>query len=369
MTRRSRSTFQNEKEFLLGKDESDLVNLAVEHNESAYRGKQLYNWLYIRRAQNFDDMTDISKSFREVLGNVYRITPLVLLSDNTSDEGSSKIVFQLPDNNRIESVLIPDGERLTACLSSQVGCLIGCKFCATGKIGFIRNLSTSEIVAQFIALERIAGTRITNVVMMGMGEPLLNLTRVLKAARLLTDPGGIGLSHRKLNISTVGWLPGIKTMSSTETRFKLTISLNGTTDEQRKRLMPLSARFSLQKIIESAKQFTKTTRHRVTFSYLLLKGINDSLNDASRLVSLVKGIHCKINLMEYNEIGGEFQRSSSETTDTFQDKLRSAGLTVIVRRSRGAKVGAACGQLAGEYSPGSGFLPLEVNNNQEVSCR
>ncbi|MCF7811042.1 23S rRNA (adenine(2503)-C(2))-methyltransferase RlmN [bacterium] len=246
---------------------------------------------------------------------------------------------------------------------------VGCKFCATGKIGFIRNLSVSEIVSQYIALEHISGRRITNVVMMGMGEPLLNVTRVLKASDLLTDPAGLGLSHRKLNISTVGWLPGIETMLKWDKQFKLTISLNGTTDEQRSFLMPLSARFPLKEILKSAKKYTESTRNRITFSYLMLKGINDSPEDINRLKSLVHGIPCKINLMEYNEIGGEFQRSTRETIDDFQDKLRAAGLTVILRRSRGDEVGAACGQLAGEYRPGSGFLPQEVNYNQEVQCR
>jgi 23S rRNA (adenine2503-C2)-methyltransferase len=350
----------NSRQYLLGYNEFDLRNIAIEHGESAYRGRQLYNWLYVRRVKDFNDMTDVSKDFRKILSEVCEISPLSLISDKSSNDGGRKFVFSLPDNNRIESVLIPDEERLTACLSTQVGCLIGCRFCATGKIGFIRNLSTSEIVSQFIAMEDIAGRRITNVVMMGMGEPLLNITRVLNASELLTDPAGIGLSHRRLNISTVGWLPGIEAMLSVRKQFKLTISLNGTTDEQRKYLMPLSARFPLREILKSAKRYTEATRYRITFSYLLLKGINDSSEDISRLISLVKGIPCKINLMEYNEIGGEFQRSARDTTDIFQDKLRSAGLTVILRRSRGEEVGAACGQLVGEYRPGSGFLPSVI---------
>jgi len=343
-----------EQVYLLGKESSELEALSLQLGEPAYRGRQLYHWLYTRRATDFDSMTDLARSLREQLSEIASISPVEVLTDESAEDGSYKLLFGLPDGMRVEGVMIPDGERLTVCLSSQVGCVIGCGFCATGQIGFRRNLSTAEIVGQFTALYRTVDTRITNVVMMGMGEPLLNSAEVFKAARLITDPDGLAISRRRFSISTIGWVPGIQAMQKSGLRLKLTVSLNGTTDEQRKQLMPLSSKYSLASILKAASDYAGSSKQRVTFTYLLLKGINDSLTDARRLVKLVRQIPCKINLMEYNEIGDQFQRSSIEQTEQFQETVRSAGLTVILRASRGRDIAAACGQLAGGYQPGTG---------------
>lgn len=342
--------------YLLGKDAGELEELAVQLGEPSFRGRQIYSWLYTRREKDFAEMTDLAGSLRERLGETCAVSPVNVLDEVRDSDGSCKLLFALPDERRVEGVLIPDGDRLTACLSSQVGCVIGCKYCATGRIGFIRNLSPAEIVGQFTALETAAGRQITNVVMMGMGEPLLNRSVVFKAARLITEPDGLAVSRRRFSISTIGWLPGINAMRENGLRLKLTISLNATTDDQRNRLMPLSARFSLALLMTGAGEYARATRQRVTFSYLLLGGINDSHDDANRLIDLVKRIPCKINLMDYNEIGGTFHRSSISRTEHFQSVLRSAGLTAILRTSRGLEIGGACGQLAGGYRSGSGCL-------------
>ncbi len=343
-----------ERIYLLGKESSELEALSLHLGEPAYRGRQLYHWLYTRRVTDFNSMTDLARSLREQLSEVSSISPVDVLTDESAEDGSRKLLFGLPDGMRVEGVLIPDGERLTVCLSSQVGCVIGCGFCATGQIGFRRNLSAAEIVGQFTALYRIADTRITNVVMMGMGEPLLNSAEVFKAARLITDPDGLAVSRRRFSVSTIGWVSGIRAMQKSGLRLKLTVSLNGTTDEQRQQLMPLSSKYSLATILSAASDYARSSRQRVTFTYLLLKGINDSLADARRLVKLVRHIPCKINLMEYNEIDDQFQRSTLEKTEQFQETVRSAGLTVILRASRGQDIAAACGQLAGGYRPGTG---------------
>jgi len=337
--------------YLIGKDIAELEELALSLGERTFRGRQLFNWLYVKRVDGFAEMNDLAKGFRKRLSGKFPISPVRVEELFHSTDGAVKMLFTLPDSNRVEGVLIPDGERLTACLSSQVGCVIGCRFCATGKIGFIRNLSAAEIVGQFVALDAATDTRITNVVMMGMGEPLLNRSEVFKAARLITDPDGLGISRRRFCISTIGWVPGIETMRRTGLRLKLTVSLNGTTDQQRRRLMPLAARFPLVKVLQAAEKYVRSANQRLTFSYLLLDGVNDSIKDATRLVKLIKHIPCKINLMEYNEIGGEFRRSDDKITKGFQEILRSAGLTAILRKSRGEDITAACGQLAGQYVP------------------
>jgi len=340
--------------YLLGKDAAELEELASSLGERAFRGRQLYRWLYVKEADGFAEMNDLAKGFRKRLSEKVMISPVRVDDVSRSAGGSVKLLFALPDGNRVEGVLIPDGERLTACLSSQVGCVIGCRFCATGRMGFIRNLSAAEIVGQFIAMNKAVRMKISNVVMMGMGEPLLNRRELFKAAGLITDPDGLGISRRRFSVSTVGWVPGIEAMRASGLRLKLTVSLNGTTDGQRRKLMPLAARFPLADVLHAAKEYASHTRQRLTFTYLLLAGINDSPVDARRLIKLVSRIPSKINLMEYNEIGGEFRRSDDIVTEDFQEILRSAGLTATLRKSRGLEIGAACGQLAGRYAPGSG---------------
>lgn len=354
--------------YLLGSDVADLVKLANELGEPSYRGRQLYHWLYVKRTQDFESMSSLSGSFRKRLAECSVVTPIDITAEEKGSDNSRKFVFALPDGHRVEGVLIPDGDRLTACLSSQIGCVVGCGFCATGRMGFIRNLSAGEIVGQFVALQSEAELRITNVVMMGMGEPLLNRSNLFKAARLITDPNGLAVSHWKFNVSTVGWLPGIRALIKSGLRLKFSISLNGTTDEQRGLLMPLTARFSLDKLLGAARDYALSARQRITFTYLLLNGVNDSLEDALRLADLIKSIPCKVNLLEYNEVCEGFFASGHRQVETFREALIAAGLNATVRTSRGKDITAACGQLAGGYKPGDGRLIPKKCKNQEVQC-
>lgn len=295
-------------------------------------------------------MTDLGLSLRNHLKETIVVSPLSVLRTVQDEDESTKVLFALNDGECVEGVLIPEEERLTACLSSQAGCAVNCGFCATGQIGFKRNLSAGEIVSQLILLEKLALKRVTNVVMMGMGEPLHNIPALFKAIRLLIDPDGLGISHRRLTVSTVGWVPGIRAMIEQDINVKLAISLTATTDELRRQLTPLAARFTLAELMKAMRDYSKYTKFRVSISYLLLDGINATLEDADRLIEMLKGIPCKINLMEYNEVVPSFRRTSPEVTQAFRERLLGANLTATIRASRGRGVKGACGQLAGGYA-------------------
>lgn len=291
-------------------------------------------------------MTDLSKILRAKLAGLTGTHSLKIITETAGADGSRKFLVVLTDGKCIECVLIPDGERLTACLSSQVGCVVGCQFCATGQMKFGRNLTSGEIIEQLFALEDWTGSGVSNIVMMGMGEPFLNLNNLLKAIRIITDPEGVGIPPRKFTLSTVGWLPGIKALAQTDLKVKLAVSIIGTSDEQRHQLTPLAARFPLVDIITAANNYAIPTGHPVSFNYLLLSGMNDSLEDAQKFVKLIKHVYCKINIMEYNTTNSTFHRSSDDRVEMFRGILQTAGLTVTVRTSRGKDIAAACGQLA-----------------------
>jgi len=348
------------KQTLIGKSLRDLEQLALQLNQPRFRAKQLYQWLYTRRQTDPQEMTNLAKEFRTLLAESYIGMPLEVINRCEGLDGSIKLLFKLNDGKLVEGVIIPEGLRLTACLSSQVGCNLDCQFCATASLGFQRNLLPGEIVGQLILLENAAGRPMTNVVMMGMGEPLLNRDNLFDAVRLITDPEGMALSRHRFTISTAGWLPGIIAMKDSGLRVKLAVSLNGTTDEQRGRLMPRASRYPLTAIIETAAAYAYWADIRVQFGYLLLEGLNDSDDDARRLVRLLRKIPCKVNVMEYNSIGGEFRRTTPEKTDHFATLLRDANITVTVRTSRGGDINAACGQLAGKAGNSPSDAPITI---------
>ncbi len=337
-------------------DAEEIEQYLATLGQPKFRSRQLYRWIYNRRATDFDQMTDLSKQLRTQLKDLSPILPLKVSELSEGFDSSSKLLFELSDGDFVEGVLIPEEERLTACLSSQVGCALGCKFCATGYLGFLRNLTAGEIVGQLILLEKTAGRLVTNVVMMGMGEPLLNSRSLFKAVKLMTDPNGLSMARRRLTISTVGWIPGIEAMITANLRVKLAISLNGTTEQQRERLMPMASRYPIDKILVAGGKYANHAGIRVQIGYLLLAGFNDSLADARRLVTLVKGIDCKINIMQYNSItlsddsiNVPFKRTSEDQRERFVEILRSANLVVTQRTSRGKDINGACGQLAGKH--------------------
>jgi 23S rRNA (adenine2503-C2)-methyltransferase len=265
-------------------------------------------------------------------------------------DGTKKFLFQLEDGNRIESVLIPDRKRLTLCLSTQVGCALGCRFCLTGKIGWKRDLTVSEILNQILAVRETLTDKasVTNVVLMGMGEPLANYKSTLRAIELMTNPDAFKFSSRRITLSTVGLLPELEQLSKEKISFRLAISLNASDEETRSHLMPVNRRYSLKKVLGACRNFPLRPRTRITFEYVLIEGINDSSADARKLLKLLRGIPSKVNLIPLNEAPGIlFKRPSEEKIKQFQEILMEGGLTAIVRASKGTEISAACGQLQG----------------------
>jgi 23S rRNA (adenine2503-C2)-methyltransferase len=327
---------------------SELIEFLGSFGKERYRSVQILRWLYQKGAQSFDEMTNLSKKFRHELNQVSFISTFHPLRVEQARDGTKKILFQLEDGNRIESVLIPDKTRLTLCLSTQVGCAFGCQFCLTGKIGWKRNLMVSEILNQILMVRKKLPEKssITNIVLMGMGEPLANYKNTLKAIELMHHPDAFKFSSRRITLSTVGLLPELERLSKEKISFRLAISLNASDEETRSQLMPVSRRYPLNKLLALCKNFPLRPRTRITFEYVMVKGMNDSSQDAKRLLRILKGIPSKINLIPLNEAPEiPFKRPSEEKVIQFQEILMEGGLTAIVRTSKGREISAACGQL------------------------
>lgn len=346
----------------ISSEKIDLKNLSpVELNDflttfgkERYRSTQILRWLYQKGAHSFDEMTNLSKRFRQELAQISFISTLHLLRIEQSRDGTKKFLFQLEDGNRIESVLIPDKKRLTLCLSTQVGCAFGCRFCLTAKMGWKRDLSVSEIVNQILgARETLEGkSSITNIVLMGMGEPLSNYDNTMKAIHLMHHPDAFKFSSRRVTLSTIGLLPGLEQLARDKISFRLAISLNASDEETRSQLMPINRRYPLKKILEMCRNFPLKPRARITFEYVMIDEINDSLQDAKRLIKILKGIPSKVNLIPLNEAQGIlFKRPLDEKVKRFQEILMEGGLTAIVRTSKGGEISAACGQLQAKPPP------------------
>jgi 23S rRNA (adenine2503-C2)-methyltransferase len=336
--------------------EKELRTLIESHGESPYRAKQIINWIYKKQATSIEQMTDLPKDLRKELQKTTYISNLKLQKEETSRDGTRKFLFELEDKETIESVLIPDKDRLTLCISSQVGCAMGCKFCITGRIKLKRNLRAYEIVDQIIAVQRLLKNRqrISNVVFMGMGEPLHNFSEVCKALRRITDL--LGFSKRKVTLSTVGIPPKILELAKNDYGINLAVSLNATTDEIRNKIMPINKRYPLKELINACKRFPLGPYRQITFEYVLLDGINSSREDALRLVRLLRGIKAKVNLIPYNEISAgpkafdkPFRRPPENKILMFQKTLLNAGVRAILRKSKGTDISAACGQLRAGY--------------------
>jgi len=327
---------------------SDLSNFISSFGKERYRSIQILRWLYQRGVHSIDEMSNLSKKFRQDLGEVSYISTLHPLVVEQAKDGTKKFLFQLEDGNRIESVLIPEKKRLTLCLSTQVGCALGCRFCLTGKSGWKRDLKASEILNQILSVRETLADRtsMTNVVLMGMGEPLANYENTLKAIELMIHPDAFNFSSRRITLSTAGLLPELEKLSKEKMPFSLAISLNAPDEETRNHLMPINRRYPLKKILELCRNFPLRPRARITFEYVMLDGINDSPQDAKRLMRILRGIPSKINLIPLNEAPGiPFKRPSEEKVKRFQEILMEGGFTAIVRTSKGTEISAACGQL------------------------
>jgi 23S rRNA (adenine2503-C2)-methyltransferase len=342
---------------LLALDEQALVQFVQRLGWPTYRARQILRWLYQKRVRQIELMTDLSKTERAHLASLATIDRLSLSQVFRSSDGTRKFLLQLKDGLTVETVVIPDGSRLTLCLSTQVGCTLDCQFCLTGRMGLKRNLAAHEMLEQaFAVLDRLeSGERVTNIVLMGMGEPLANFDAVAEAVRRLTNRHwGLGFSPRRITLSTAGLAARLQDVATLG--INLAVSLNATTDAQRKRLMPAASRLApLGRLVAACRSYPLRPRRHLTIEYVLLGGENDSEEDAKRLARLLNGLRCKINLIPFNPIpGSPFRPPTEQTVLRFQAVLRQAGYPVWIRKSRGRDVLGACGQLGplvGEPSP------------------
>jgi 23S rRNA (adenine2503-C2)-methyltransferase len=311
-----------------------------------FRANQIFSWIHLRGATVFQQMTNLSRSTRELLETQAVITTLRTDSSLSAEDGTIKYSYLLCDDNRIESVLIPDPPRLTACLSTQVGCRIGCIFCQTGKMGLTRNLTTDEIVSQLYQLRSTTETRISNVVFMGMGEPMDNFDDVRDALSIISDDSGICIGSRKITISTVGLPGGIEKLANLPGQYGLAVSLHSAVEKTRRMLVPASRALPLHRLKQDILEYNQEKGRRVTLEYCLIEGVNDTIEEAEALVEFTKDLECKINLLLYNRIeGADFKRPASDVVEKFMSYLYPRCQAVTLRRSRGADVAAACGQL------------------------
>ena len=337
------------KDLSLEELEALIAGLGKEH----YRARQIMKWLYGHGASSFEEMTDLAKELRAELGRTARISTLETLAAERSRDGTRKYLFGLRDGNQVESVLIPDDDRLTLCISTQAGCAMGCRFCLTGAGGFARDLTSGEILDQIVRITRELepGERLSNVVLMGMGEPLANYDRVKQALVIMASDLGFGLSRRRITLSTVGLIPQMKRVFAEKVPCRLAISLNASTQKVRSYLMPISRRYPLNALLEACRALPLPPRERITFEYVLIQGVNDSEEDARVLTQILRGIRCKVNLIPFNECPGiAFRRPQGKAVLRFQKVLIEAGYTTIVRESRGGDISAACGQLRGRIT-------------------
>jgi len=329
---------------------SELKKSLEKIGEKSFRSNQVYEWLWQKNAETFDDMTNLSLALREKLNDSFFIDHIKLQDQQISSDKTIKCAFTVGENKVVEGVLIPTTNRTTACISSQIGCSLACEFCATGKLKLMRNLTEGEIVDQVVYLRNLAEEKynkpLSNIVYMGMGEPLLNYKNMLRSIELITSEEGLGMSPKRITVSTAGIAKMIKKLGDDEVKFNLALSLHAANDAKRSKIMEINDTNNLETLRESLQYFHAKTGTRVTFEYIIFKDFNDSLEDASELAQFAKCVPCKINIIEYNPIDdGIFQRTSRERTDAFAEYLEKRNLIVHVRRSRGKDIDAACGQL------------------------
>jgi 23S rRNA (adenine2503-C2)-methyltransferase len=333
---------------LLDLSPAEMEALAESLGAPPYRGRQLAQWIFVKGVTDLAEMSDLPKDFRAALAARASVEVPEVERRTPSQDGSQKLVLRYGDGARVQAVLMPDGDRLTLCVSTQVGCGFACAFCYTGTMGLERNLSAGEIVAQvMVAREGLAaGLRITHIVYMGMGEPLANYTATVKSLRRLTDPQAFAFAPRRITVSTVGLVSGIERLAKENLRVNLAVSLHATSNEIRDRIMPVNRGFAIEELLAACRRFPLPFRQRMTFEYVLLEDINDSAEDARRLVKLMKGIRGKINLIPFNDWeGSSFARPPLARILDFQTVLLEHGIRATVRWSKGEDIGAACGQL------------------------
>ena len=333
---------KNIKDYTLEELKEEVKNLG----EKPFRAEQIFKWLYEDKVLSFDDMTNLSIDLRNKLKEIYEIKQFKILKKQVASDGTKKYLFDLLDGNAIETVLMQYHHGYSLCVSSQVGCKMGCKFCASTGIPFVRNLTTGEILEQIMAVERDENIRISNVVFMGIGEPLDNYDNVVKAIHLINNPKCLNIGARHISISTSGLVPKIYKLAEENIQCTLSISLHATTNEQRSKMMPVNNTYHIEELLQACKDYIEKTNRRISFEYALAKENNDNLEDAKRLVKLLKGMLCHVNLIPINKIeNGEYTKSSNENIMKFRDYLNDHGIVATIRRELGSDIDAACGQL------------------------
>ena len=334
---------------LSGMTLEELENLTAELKATKFRAKQIHNWIYTKSVSSIDEMTNLSKDFREQLKGIAQVTDTKIKVKQVSKDGTIKYLVEYPDGECVETVLMRFDNRanLTACVSSQVGCAVNCSFCATGKGGFKRNLTYKEIIEQVLTIQRDTGLKVTNIVFMGQGEPLLNLDNVLKALDIFNNDFQIG--QRRITISTSGIIPGIKKLADKDLQSTLAISLHASNHELRKELMPIEEKYPIDKVKQALKEYVEKTGRRITVEYILIHGFNDTPSVAKELAYLLNDLKCNINLIPYNSvIENDYKKPSGNDIMKFKYLLEHSGKKVTVRLERGADIDAACGQLRGK---------------------
>ena len=333
---------KNIKDYTLEELKEELQSLG----EKAFRAEQVFSWIYKEQVKSFDEMTNLSISLREKLKKEYTLCNYNIIRKQESADGTKKYLFDVLDGNAIETVLMKYNHGKTICVSSQIGCKMGCKFCASTGIEFVRSLTAGEIIEQIIAVEQEINTRISNIVFMGIGEPLDNYENVIKAIRIINHPKGLNIGARHISISTSGLVPKIYDLAKENIPCTLSISLHACNNEKRSAMMPVNNAYSVEELIKACKDYIKVTNRRISFEYALAKDNNDNLEDAKELVKLLKGMLCHVNLIPINKIeNGKFTKSTNENIIKFRDYLNEHGIVATIRRELGSDIDAACGQL------------------------
>ncbi|MBC7360702.1 MAG: 23S rRNA (adenine(2503)-C(2))-methyltransferase RlmN [Candidatus Aminicenantes bacterium] len=329
---------------------SELEDCLKTIGEPAYRARQVFKWVYKLGRTNFSEFTDLPRGLRQRLSEEFIINPLKVQQTISSRDGTTKYLFELDDGYFIETVMIPSGQRKTICVSTQVGCKFHCAFCASGLNGFKRNLTVGEIVSQVLTLKYQFGHEITNLVFMGMGEPLDNLENLLKAIRILNDEQGLSFGARRMTISTAGVIPGIKKLKDFELQINLSISIHSPMDKKRSELMPINKKYPLPELIAVAEEYLKSGGRQLTLEYIVIKKLNDSLYEAEGLAAIARKLKAKVNLIAYSPVPAlPYERPTAEEMSRFQKWLEERKVKVTVRKSKGVDIAAACGQLAGKF--------------------
>ncbi len=354
---------------LLGLTKDDIVEIFKQHDEPAYRAAQVLEWIYRHRANSIEEMTNLSEPLREKLNQQFRFKTLTNVTIQGSEDTTRKYLFKLHDGRYVETVLIPaskglygdKADRLTACVSSQVGCAYGCKFCASGLAGLARNLTADEIVGQLMAVEELSGKKINNIVFMGMGEPLANIKNLEKSLDIITGQWGMNIGARHITISTSGLAPMIKKLADRPQQIRLAISLHGATDEVRDKIMPVNAKWNIDELFQALHYYKDKSNKRLTLEYILIKGVNDSIDQARILAKRARSVKALVNVIPYNTVEGlDWERPDDEHCYLFRNTVRDAGVVTTMRIEKGHDIDAACGQLRLKQETSEGIIEAPI---------